>query len=741
MKKRNLVWLLCLSAIIFVSLYFIKPLFNKINFGLDLKGGFEVLYEVKPLNDKIKLDSNMVYSTYKTLLRRIDVLGVSEPEISIEGDNRIRVRLAGVTKEEEARKVLMSTASITFRDSDDNLLMTSEVLGGTVKLASDNYGKPAVSLPIKDVDKFYDVTNKIKDYKENVIVIWLDFEEGVNSYKKEKDTCGSSSTSSCLSAARVNQAFSSDVIIQGNFTKKEANSLVELINSGAMPTKLTELSSRVVDPTFGTNSLNKTLTSGIIGVLIVFLVIILIYHFAGFIAAVGLLFYTFLSFLIYYLIGGVLTLPGLAAMLLGIGMAVDASIISFERVKDQLKKGKSLDKAFILGNKESLSSIVDANVTTIIVAIILFIFGESSIKGFATMLIINIILTILIMMLLVKFILSKFVGSKYFNNKLNLYIGITKSSLAKGDTIPYQKIDFIKTRKYFLIGTLCLIIIGAFIGSTKGLNLGVDFTGGTDITVNLNDQLDSDDVTKYIEKYYKITKVEKYDDNISILVDNILDNEETKKTTNYFKENYNTNTDINVVSNIVKKELTINGIKSLLLAFIGIIIYVSIRFKFSYAISGIIALLHDVLITIIFFAIFKIQITTIFIAAILTIIGYSINDTIVTFDRIRDNYNKEKDKNKIDNIVNNAVRETLTRTILTTLTTLIPVTCLMLFGATEIMNFNIAIFVGFVVGVYSSIFISNTIWYIIEKRNINKKPSIKKKYDEPDELIIKGINS
>ena len=171
---------------------------------------------------------------------------------------------------------------------------------------------------------------------------------------------------------------------------------------------------------------------------------------------------------------------------------------------------------------------------------------------------------------------------------------------------------------------------------------------------------------------------------------------------------------------------------------IGIIIYVSIRFKFSYAISGIVALIHDVLITFIFFAIFKIEITSIFIAAILTIIGYSINDTIVTFDRIRSTYNKAKDKKDLDIIVNTAVRDTFTRTLLTTLTTLIPVLCLIFLGASEIINFNIALLVGFIAGVYSSLFISNTIWYLIEKNKKIKKPKDKDK--EPDELMIKGIN-
>jgi len=740
MKKKKILWILLPILMLFGSIFFAKDVFNDISFGLDLQGGFEVLYEVSPLNEDTELTSDMVYSTYKTLVKRIDVLGVSEPEITLEGDNRIRVRLAGVTDKDSAKKILMSTASITFRDVYDKLLMTSDVLGGSVKLTTDNYGRPAVSLAIKDKDKFYNVTNTVKDYQENLIVIWLDYEEGVNSYKKEKDTCGDLANSKCLSAAYVNEAFSSDVIIQGNFTKEEATELVELINSGAMPTKLKELSSRTVDATFGENSLNKTLIAGALGISLVVLIMIIIYRFSGLISAIGLIFYTFLSFLVYNLIGGVLTLPGIAAMLLGIGMAVDASVISYERIKDELKKGKPLNKAYTLGNKQSFSSIIDANVTTIIVAIILFIFGESAIKGFATMLIINIILTVLVMIFLVKFVLQKLVESNFFNHRLTLFIGITKKKLAKGYHIPYQKFNFIKYKNYFLIGTLILIIVGA-IFLKNGLNLGVEFKGGTDITISLNDNLNKDKTISYFKEDYNIEKEETYDGNISILVNEVLTDDEINKISNHFKDNYKTDADINVVSNVVKKELTINGVKSLLIAFIGIIIYVSIRFKFSYAISGIIALVHDVLITFIFFAMFNLEITSVFIAAILTIIGYSINDTIVTFDRVRELYKKEEDKNKLADIVNNAIRETLTRTFLTTATTLVPILCLIFLGSSEIINFNIALLIGFIAGVYSSIFISNTLWYIIEKRNINKPKKKKKEDDEPEELMIKGINS
>ena len=356
-KGKFIIGTVLVLVVAFICSYFIKPLIDKINFGLDLQGGFEVLYEVEPLNSDDELTQDMLYSTYKSILKRIDVLGVSEPEITIEGDNRIRIKLAGITNANDARNTISSTAVLSFRDYSDNLLMTSDVLGGEARVSQDEYGHPAVSLKIKDTDTFYEVTKKVKNMTNNIMVIWLDFDEDSDSYRKEltkseagRGGCGSSD-SHCLSAARVDRAFASDVIIQGNFTKDEVTSLVELINSGALPTKLNEISSRTVEASFGADSLDKTLTAGVIGIICVMILMIVVYRFSGFIASFGLVLYTFISFGIFYLIDGVLTLPGIAAMLLGIGMAVDANVICFERVKENLLIGKSLDEAYEIGNK------------------------------------------------------------------------------------------------------------------------------------------------------------------------------------------------------------------------------------------------------------------------------------------------------------------------------------------------------------------------------------------------------
>ena len=736
-KKTKVISGTLLGVVLLItSAYLCVPIFKNINYGLDLQGGFEVLYQIEAIDDQ-ELTQDMVYSTYKSILKRVDILGVNEPEISIENGNRIRIALAGIKNKDEAREVISSTAVLSFRDYNDNLLMTADVLGGAAKITSDQYGHPAVSLSIKDNEKFYNVTNKVKDMTNNVIVIWLDYDENNDSYFKEKDKCGSLSTSRCLSAARVEQAFSSDVIIQGNFTQEEAKSLVELINSGSLPTKLTEISSRTVEATYGETSLNKTLTAGIIGIILVVITLVVLYHFSGFIAGVSLMLYTMLSFLVFYLIQGTLTLPGIAAMLLGIGMAVDASIITFERIKDQLKIGKDLNTAVTIGNKESLSSILDANITTIIVAIILFIFGESSVKGFATMLIINILLTILVLVFLSKHIISLFAKSNVFDSKPNLFIGLAKKKIipSKDIRIPFKKLDFVSSRKIILPIILIMIIIGITYSLITGFNFAVDFTGGTSITVDTHEKIDLGN--------YTIAKTDKNKDSATYVIEETLEKDEIKELSNKLEKDYNCTTDIYVVSDMVKKELVKNAIVALIIALIGIIVYVSFRFRFNYAISGIIALVHDVLITIIFFGIFHLEIDSIFIAAILTIIGYSINDTIVTFDMIRKNYNNKKQVKKEDlkEIVNNSVRLTFFRSLMTTITTIVPILCLIFIGSSEILNFNLALLVGFMGGVFSSIYISNQLWLLFEGRRLSKtKNDNKKDNDEVEELKIKGIN-
>ena len=770
-KNKKIVFLNAIvTLLVFVlsAAISIPFLFNNITKGLDLAGGFEILYQIKSADGK-KITKSQVEDTYRTMVRRIDKLGVSEPEITIEGNDKIRVKLAGVTDPDAARKYITVAGELSFRDSSDKKLMDKSVLkeGSGAKVSTDSNGKPAILLNIADKDLFYSVTSQISQTDDKLIVIWLDYDasEG-DSYKGSKDKCGDFTDvndAKCLSAATVKEGFSSNVIIQGNFTQDDAKELVDLINSGSTNVKFEEISSKTVGSEFGEDSLVKTEIASVIGLGLIIAFLILAYKFSGVIASSTILIYTFFTFLVFYLIDGVLTLPGIAAVALGIGMAVDANVITCERIKEELKKGRSLKTAFINGNKNSLSSILDSNVTTFIVAFILFSFGESSVKGFATMLIINLIMTMLIVVIITRLITKVFVDSGYFDNKLKAFVNVKENEISKDNKEVENKIkfSFVDHFKKFLSVSVIVMVVGAIFAIVSGFNFGIDFAGGSDITISTSEKITKKEIMKDLSKlnlnlvdYTKDTKNKA----VYVNVSNTLNEKQIKSTNSYFTKKYNAKTEIAVVSNLVKQDLIKNAIISLLFAVVGIIIYISIRYTKTYAISAVLALMHDVLIIFALFAIFKIEINSIFIAAILTIIGYSINNTIVIFDRIRENMHSHRGekitKELLNSIVDESVKETLFRSINTTLTTLFPIICLMIFGAKEIITFDIAIFIGLLAGAYSSVLLSSQIWSRLEYRHAKKKEEKKKfnnkkgnKKDKKktkkklDELTVKGINA
>lgn len=749
-KKKNflrgfLISLLCLIACS-VSLI---PLFKETKFGLDLQGGFEILYSIKSI-DGSEVTDEMVDATRVIIEKRINALGVNEPEILIEGDN-IRIQLAGVTDEKEAKSVLSQMANLTFRNSDDELVMSSSVLKpGSVKVAQDerNMNNYYLILEIDDVDTFHEQTEIIRQ-NNDVMVIWLDFEEGIDTFEKEQQNCGTSSDSRCISYASIDgELTGSTVTLTGNFTYEEAKTLADLINSGSLPTKLEELSSKTVNASFGEDALQKTFFAGVVGISLIALLLIIVYRFSGLIASIGIVAYTALVFLIFNLIGGRLTLSGVAAVIIGIGMAVDACVISFSRVKEELRNKLSLEEAFRIGNSNSFTSIIDANITTLIAAIILFILGESSVKGFATMLIISIISTLLVMVLIVRLLLKMFVKSGYFNNRYRAFLGIkdlNKKSL-------YERIDYVKHFGKFVILTIVFLVAGGVYFYQNGFNLGIDFAGGSSISLTTKNKITAEEFASDIEKLgYEAVKIDQIDDNnIYVTVKDVFNAEDNDKVTAYFEKKYeDSTTSIGAVSNIVKKQLVENAIKSLIFAYIGLIAYVTLRFTFNYGVSSVTALIHDTAIMCICFSLLGLEVTVIYIAAILSIVGYSINNTIVVFDRIRENKrklykDKLKSKDELKELVNRSLRETFGRTALTTITTLLPIISLIALGSHEIANFNYALLFGLVAGSYSSLILAPAMWLFFEKKKIGK-PEKKRWYevedeDKVEELKVKGIN-
>lgn len=725
-------------------------IFKDIKLGLDLQGGFEVLYEVTPAKKGQEINKETLASTAEALDRRINVLGVSEPNIQIEGENRIRVQLAGVTDQNEAREILSTQANLTFRDANDRVMMDgADLAENGASQTFDENGAPSVSLKLKSADTFKKVTEEIvKMTPNNYLVIWLDFEEGKDSFKTEI----TKEDPKFLSAPTVREIFNQNTVsIVGSFTAEEAQELASLLNAGALPVKLTEVYSTSVGAKFGEQALNETILAGIIGIAIIYLFMLVYYRFPGFIATVTLSVYIYLVLLVFDWMNGVLTLPGIAALILGVGMAVDANIITNERIREEIKVGKSIKSAFQAGSKGAFTSILDSNLTTILTAAVLFYFGNSSIKGFATMLLVSILLSFITAVFGSRLLLGLWVNSGFLNKKAG-WFGVKKSAIKdiseNFDTLDlptrWDRYDFVKVRKLFFIVSGALIALGLVLILIFRLNLSIDFSSGTRIEVLSDKPLTTEMVEAAFEKQdIKIDDITLSGENnevASARMIGVLSKDEIAELKSAFHDEFGTDPSVSTVSPTVGKELAKNGIIALIIASIGIIIYVTVRFEFAMAVAAIASLLHDAFFMVAFFSFTRLEVDLTFIAAVLTIIGYSINDTIVTFDRMRENLTKKKRLKTFEDIadvVNVSVRQTLTRSVNTVLTVLITVVAMIIFGSESIRNFNIALLVGLITGVYSSIFIATNLWVVLKARELKKKGTIKtvkekRKYsDEP----------
>lgn len=706
-----------------------------IKLGLDLQGGFEILYKVSPAKKGDVIDKKALNSTVEALRQRVDVLGVSEPSIQIEGNDRIRVQLAGVTNQKQARDLLSTQANLTFRDVNDKVLMDgTDLAQGGAKQSFDQSNQPSVSLKLKNAKKFEKITRELsqKPAPNNLIVIWLDYEEGKDSYQKE----ATKQNPKYLSAASVSSVLTQpDVEISGgNFTVKSATQLAELLNAGSLPVKLDELYSTSVGAQFGEEALHTTILAGIIGIGIIFLYMLFFYRLPGLIAVITLSFYIYLNLVVFDLMHVVMTLPGIAALILGVGMAVDANIITYERIKDELKTGRSVISAYRAGNRRSLATIFDANITTMLAALVLFFYGQSSVKGFATTLMIGIVLSFVTAVYGTRLLMSLLVNSRWFDKKPG-YFGVKKEQihdLSKDDgttVLPtaWDKIDFVKYRKAFFTFSSVLVIIGIISVAVFRLNLGIDFTSGTRIEIPANHTVTQAEIQREMKSLDietdDVVITGKSNDTGVVRVVGVLNKKEIANLKDHFKDKYGSEPNVSTVSPTVGKELAKNAMMAIVIASIGIIIYVTIRFEFYMALAAVLALLHDAFFIVTVFSLTKLEVDLTFIAAVLTIVGYSINDTIVTFDRIRENMQKFKSKTFDDLafIVNLSLRETFTRSMNTVLTVVIAVVALLLFGSESIQNFSIALLVGLILGAYSSVFIAAQLWLVWKGKQLKRE--------------------
>ncbi|OLS08238.1 preprotein translocase subunit SecD, partial [Staphylococcus epidermidis] len=650
-KSSRLIAFLLLVILLFAGMGLTyKNVIKNVNLGLDLQGGFEVLYQVDPLHKGDKIDKNALQSTAQTLENRVNVLGVSEPKIQVEDPNRIRVQLAGVKDQKEARKILSSQANLTIRDADDKVKLSgADIKQGSAKQEfKQNTNDPTVTFKVKDKNKFKKVTEEISKKQNNVMVVWLDFKKG-DSYKKEADK----KDPKFVSAANVDQPINSDSVeISGGFHGQEgvkkAKQIAELLNTGSLPVDLKEIYSNSVGAEFGQDALDKTIFASVLGVAVIYLFMLGFYRLPALVAIIALTTYIYLTLVAFNFISGVLTLPGLAALVLGVGMAVDANIIMYERIKDELRIGRTLKQAYSKANKSSFLTIFDSNLTTVIAAAVLFFFGESSVKGFATMLLLGILMIFVTAVFLSRLLLSLLVYSNLFKKKYWLF-GVKKADrhdISEGKDVhdlktSFEKWNFVKLAKPLISLSILIVVVGLVILYIFKLNLGIDFSAGTRVDLQSKEALTQSKVEKVVKDVGldpdQIQINGSGNKNATVQFKQDLSQAKDNQLSDKMKSEFGNAPQINTVSPLIGQELAKNAMLALVYAAVGIIIYVSLRFEWRMGLSSVLALLHDVFIIVAVFSLLRLEVDLTFIAAILTIVGYSINDTIVTFDRVREN--------------------------------------------------------------------------------------------------------
>jgi len=404
--KRISIFLMTIVITLGVVVWTSPDLISKVKLGLDLKGGFEILYVAEPLEEGSVVDKNSLKEAAESIAKRIDKLGIAEPEVLPEGTDRIRVKLAGVTNEEEVRELISKPSELTFRAPDGTkMLIGTDFVEGGARVGYDQSNQPLVEIKMKSREKFRDVTTKLVG---QTLGIYLDEEQ--------------------ISNPGVSQTIDSDTAtITGRFTYAEAKKLADTINLGALPLKLTEKYTQSVGATLGLASLNKTMEAGVIASVLILLFMAIYYRVPGLVAAFTLITYIWLLILVFNLMHGTLTLPGIAALILGVGMAVDANIITYERIREEIRSGKTIASSLKAGSKHSFRTIMDANVTNIIAGVVLYVIGNGAIRGFAVITMLSIVISILTNVFLSRFLLNLLIRSNWV--KKPKYFGVKEAEI------------------------------------------------------------------------------------------------------------------------------------------------------------------------------------------------------------------------------------------------------------------------------------------------------------------------
>ena len=687
----------------------ITPLKDRMSLGLDIKGGVYVVMEAD--KDDIKgmtaeeLREGME-QTQTVIENRINANGLGEPTITIEGDNRIRVEIPEVEDPEQAIDLIGKTAKLQFILADGSVVLE----GNRVKKAE--YGRDdqstgyAVNLTFdsKGADAFAKATTKAYNGEVQSAI------EGVGSGAIAIVLDGQ-----IISAPNVNEPIlGGKCSITGNFDQESAKQLAAQINGGALPIELHEVTSSVQSASIGYNALEMSIIAGIIGLIAILLLMLIAYRGLGACADIALLLYVVLLLNIMASMGTVLTLPGIAGIIIGIGMAVDANVVIFSRIREELMLGRTVRVATETGSKRAMTTVIDSQVTTLIAAVILYEIGTSAVKGFAYTFMVSIIISIFTAVFITQLYVKLMAQSEKLAKK-SLF-GIKKDNTAAFHI--KNNLKFMDKRKVFYCISAGILIIGLAFGLVRGLNYGIDFTGGTMIQMDMGKQVKISKVEEAIDKYDlnpQIIYSGKDNDQIVIRTTESLTKKDRAKVVDSINEEFGITED-NVVTQeyfgpSVGKELRNNAILAVLIAAACMLIYIRIRFRqWKFGGSAMLGVLHDVLIVIAFYAIFGVTVDNPFIAGILTVVGYSINETIVIFDRIRENIRYMK-RGTLKETIDQSITQTLGRSLMTSATTILVMVPMVILAGESIREFVFPLMVGVIAGAYSSICVCSPLYY------------------------------
>ena len=745
-KSKAIIILLCALLVLlgvgYVDLYGVDAegtaSASDISLGLDLAGGVSITYQV--VGDE-EPDATDMADTIAKLQKRVENYS-KEAIVYQEGTDRINIEIPGVTDANKILEELGRPGSLYFiaeTDKDGNANYSMQAVTDAQGNVSYAYAlnktidelKADGSIMLEGTDVKTATAGSIKDQTMGTSTYAVDlvmteegtkkFEEATRNAYEKGETLGIYYDGSFVSVPSVKGVFSDgNAQISPMNSYEEAESLASTIRIGGLKLELEELHSKVVGAQLGVEAISTSLKAAVIGFIVVAVFMIAVYFLPGFASVIALGIYVALVVLLLNGFDITLTLSGIAGIILSIGMAVDANVIVFARIREELATGKTVKSAMQIGYDKALSAIIDGNVTTLIAAAVLWLLGPGTVEGFAQTLALGIVLSMFTALVVTKYIMKAFYALGLKDTK---WYGIGKE---------HKPINFLGKKGIFFGLSLAVILVGFItmgvykVNSGDALNYSLEFKGGTATTVTFNESYTLDEINSQMVPLIESTTGSAVQiqtvqgSNEVIFKTNSLDVDQRQALNQVFVDNFGVDESLitsETISSTISNEMKSDTIIAVAVAIICMLIY--IRFRFSdirFGVSSIACLLHDVLVVITFYALARVSVSNTFIACLLTIVGYSINATIVVFDRVRENMAVMTKKDDLQEVVNRSITQTLSRSLFTSLTTLVMVGALYIWGVTSIRDFALPLMVGIICGAYSSVCVAGALWYVLRKK-------------------------